>query len=84
MTHLIEPSKQNTHVIKLYGLILLSVWLPLSRVSPPAPPATEMSTRRDRLNGYLVLQGNTPLRTSQSKHSLKLVARRKLGTSLAK
>ena len=39
---------------------------------------------RHRLNGYLVLHGNIPLRTAQSKHILKLLARERLGTSWAK
>ena len=33
---------------------------------------------RHRLNGYLVLQGNIPLRTSQFMHFLKLLAGNKL------
>ena len=36
------------------------------------------------LNGYLVLQGNIPLRASQSMHILKLLARQILGTGSAK
>ena len=39
---------------------------------------------RHRLDGYLVLQGNIPLRTSQVKHVLKLLARKRLGTRWAK
>ena len=36
------------------------------------------------LNGYLVLQGNIPLRTSHFKDILKLLARKRLGTRWAK
>ena len=36
------------------------------------------------LNGYLVLQGNIPLRTAQFKHIVKLLARERLGTRWAK
>ena len=41
-------------------------------------------TDRHRLNGYLVLQANIHFRTSQSKHILKLLARKRLGTRWAK
>ena len=37
-----------------------------------------------RLNGYLVLQGNIPLRTSQLKHVVKLLATERLGIHWAK
>ena len=37
-----------------------------------------------KLNGYLVLQGNIPLRTSPFMHILKLLARNILGTRWAK
>ena len=37
-----------------------------------------------QLNGYLVLQGSKPLRTSHLKHIIILVARTRLGTSWAK
>ena len=37
-----------------------------------------------QLNGYLVLQGNIPLRTAQFKHTLKLLARKMPGTRWAK
>ena len=37
-----------------------------------------------QLNGYLVLQGNIPLRTSQFEQILKLLARKRLGTRWAK
>ena len=36
------------------------------------------------LNGYLVLQGNIPFGTAQSKYILKLLARTRLGTHWAK
>ena len=36
------------------------------------------------LNGYLVLQGNIPLRTSRFRHIPKLLARERLGTCWAK
>ena len=36
------------------------------------------------LNGYLVLQGNIPLRTSACKNLLKLLAGKRLGTRWAK
>ena len=38
---------------------------------------------RHRFHGYLVLQGNTPFRTAQSKQFLKLLARKQLGTRWA-
>ena len=37
-----------------------------------------------QLNGYLVLQGKIPLRTSQLRHVLKLPARKKAGYPLGK
>ena len=36
------------------------------------------------LNGYLVLQGSMPLRTSQFEHVLKLPGRKRLGARWAK
>ena len=39
---------------------------------------------RHRLHGHLVLQGTVALRTSQSKHILRLLARKRLGTRWAK
>ena len=36
------------------------------------------------LNGYLVLQGNIPLRSVETKHVLKLLAGERLGTRWAK
>ena len=55
-----------------------------SRVAARRDAAAAESLDRHRLNGYLVFQGNIPSRTSQLKHVVKLLARKKPGTRWAK
>ena len=49
---------------------------------PGAPFGT--GSMGNQLTGYLVLQGNIPFRTAQFKHFIKLLARKRLGSSWAK
>ena len=51
---------------------------------PRRPGGPAPASRVPSFNGYLVLQGSVPLRTSHFKHVLKLLARKRLGTRWAK